>query len=583
MFTNPLFIRLKMIQQSCFRFICFIPPDTTNNMTKIFGFSEFLASLALLVVIFTVSDFRYKFRISVAPIPLYGVTFFIISLTGFGSLLSDLWVGQKWWVIKSELEIRLMFQSFLGVLFLGCFIVWNYYAFINPPKFGKRNHERYLGVLYNIILKGNNNELAVAADELGNSAEIIIENSGKITDKKNTSSIKNAANNIILLLANRKFCKVIVSNSPLTAYLIFQAISKKDKYDIPAYQFSAIVSEEALLNKDSVIYHENDAYSSGLMGYTKQWSKAIYGDSVLIDNFEQYHLSPFSINYKAFYKFDSIQWEAYGRLICIYLDDLCLREEHLVHSHSFSSALSNYEHCTNNSYKLNENINDELRSELINRVSVATDLVRNIFSTVHKRNTNTSFIKNQAESKKDPYPKDISDSIAEMMLNIIFNATQIKVKDFTLWHVHHNIIWEGFFGCTSFYNNENRSVLYKKTKGKLIRLMYEEIKQIDGMPNYKNTRIAGYLLNVCGLKFGSTHSTRKYKDLTFLKDMTLKIVQRKYLSLANEMPEIADNMLVGGLSFDEVNNKLVKTYAKLLTKTANKDILDLDPPLTKTS
>lgn len=561
-----------MIQQSCFESFCFIPPDSVSNITKIFGFSEFLASLALLVVVFTVSDFRYKFRISIAPIPLYRITFIIISLTGFGSLLSDVWLAQKWWVLKTNYEIRVIFQSLLGFLFLGCFILWIYYAFIKPPKFGKTNHSRYLNTLYSTILKGNNSELAVIADELGNSSDRIIEH-GEIG---RTKKISKSANQIMLLLANKKFCKVIASESPLTAYLIFKSISNKNKYDLPINQFSSSISEEALLNKDSVIYHENDDFQSGLMGYTKEWSKAIYGNSLLIDNLNRRHLSPFEISYKVFNVFDSQQWEAYGRLICLYLEDLCSTSSHLISSTTLSRTFKNYEYCTNNLFKINNETNENLKEDLIQKASVATNFVNSIFKVIDNKKINTSFMRSQGESRKFPYPKDISDDLAELMFEIIFSAAQIKTKDYTLWYVQYSIVWDKFFGLFHFHDTNKTSDFYRKTKGKLIRLLFDEIKSIDEMPNFKNVRIAGYLLNIFGLKEGVTHSTRKYKDLILLKETTINIIKIKYLTLVEEMPDVAEHMLVGGLSYDLENRKLIKTYTKSLRKTADRDVLDLE-------
>ncbi|MDN8924031.1 hypothetical protein Q0P01_14750, partial [Staphylococcus aureus] len=75
---------------------------------KIFGFSEFLASLALLVVVFTVTDIRYKFRISIAPIPIYKITFVVITLVGLISLITDIWSSAKWWVLDTSFEIKIM-------------------------------------------------------------------------------------------------------------------------------------------------------------------------------------------------------------------------------------------------------------------------------------------------------------------------------------------------------------------------------------------------------------------------------------------------------------------------------------------
>jgi len=55
--------------------VSFIPIDA--NGPKIFGFSEYLASLALMVLAWTIADVRYRFRIQCAP---FALTLFKINV-----------------------------------------------------------------------------------------------------------------------------------------------------------------------------------------------------------------------------------------------------------------------------------------------------------------------------------------------------------------------------------------------------------------------------------------------------------------------------------------------------------------------
>lgn len=58
-----------MASDYCLELGCLVPLDASTP--KIFGFSEFLTGLALMVIVWTLSDVRYHFRIRTAPIPLY--------------------------------------------------------------------------------------------------------------------------------------------------------------------------------------------------------------------------------------------------------------------------------------------------------------------------------------------------------------------------------------------------------------------------------------------------------------------------------------------------------------------------------
>ena len=87
---------IKNVAEICsheFFDICFVKPSAGPE-TSIFGFAEFGTALALLVIIYTIADVRYRFRIKVAPIPLFLLTF-ILAIIGFASLLKLMQVGRR--------------------------------------------------------------------------------------------------------------------------------------------------------------------------------------------------------------------------------------------------------------------------------------------------------------------------------------------------------------------------------------------------------------------------------------------------------------------------------------------------------
>jgi hypothetical protein len=88
------------MNEICYWYICFVPVSI-SPATKIFGFSEFLAAIALLAVLYTITDVRYKFRIAITPGSLYVTTFGIIAAIGFQTLLTEIWIAEGWWVPKT--------------------------------------------------------------------------------------------------------------------------------------------------------------------------------------------------------------------------------------------------------------------------------------------------------------------------------------------------------------------------------------------------------------------------------------------------------------------------------------------------
>ena len=101
-----------MSSEYCYGFLCFAPLGPNNP--KFFGFSEFLASLALMVLAWTIADIRYRFRIRTAPLPLQGITFSVVAAVGVLTLLTDLWQAEQWWVPQGNLLTPAIWQAILG-------------------------------------------------------------------------------------------------------------------------------------------------------------------------------------------------------------------------------------------------------------------------------------------------------------------------------------------------------------------------------------------------------------------------------------------------------------------------------------
>ncbi|MEY8618184.1 hypothetical protein AALK72_17300 [Citrobacter amalonaticus] len=548
-----------------FHSLCFVPPDPLVSGIKIFGFSEFLASLALLVVVFTVTDTRYKFRISIAPLPLYIITFIIIALTGFISLLSDIWSATGWWVLDTNFGIKIAAQSILGFCFLFCFMLWIYYAFLRPPIFSKRNQIKYINTLYKYITKGVEQELAIITDELGRSASVLIKYSGR-GDGVTTQ----VANDILFLIGNKNFCKVLVTTSPRTATYFFVSTDTYRNYDIPLHQFSANISQEVIKNKNSIIYHEDNSYYSGLMGEIQEWSKSIYGNYLLVESLHKRHLSPFEFNYKSFLGFDSEQWDAYFRVSIIYLKEKLQKEKFIDTSSVLNSILDNIDYCIQNTYMIDKLEDEYKKSELINKLQSSINFIDDMFDITSKFQAESIY--QYSVKERDKHAFDIHYYVSETLLKLLFNASQCQANNFSTWHIQNNIVWDGIFSP----HKENNGDFYKKAKRKLIRSIYKELNEIIKIANFKNTRIAGLILNVLGMSSGPCFATKSDRRLVLIKSLTQKIIKENFLTILEQQPEVAQNMFPKCISYDPDKKCLIKTYSIGINKEAPKHYLYLD-------
>ena len=211
--------------EKCIYKICFTPMATESS--KFFGFSEFLAGLALIILAWTIADVRYQFRTQIAPIPLRLLTFTIVVSTGLLTLMTDLWRASGWLVIDGTFITSAIWQAILGGVFFSTCTIWIWFAFINPPVFGKFNSKRYVQTIYRYIVEGVPSSLAIVADELTYSASKIIKYAPEIhKNDKDLSTIEVDASHLLPLIADRRFCRVIVELSPITALALFQELTK---------------------------------------------------------------------------------------------------------------------------------------------------------------------------------------------------------------------------------------------------------------------------------------------------------------------------------------------------------------------
>lgn len=119
--------------------ICFVTPSG-SSATPIFGFAEFISALALLLVVYTTTDVRFRFRVAIAPPPLLRITYILIGVIGLSVLLTDVWVAERWLVPVSLLS-QSTWRGILGGYFLLLPMSWLYYAYIRPPVFSRNNYK----------------------------------------------------------------------------------------------------------------------------------------------------------------------------------------------------------------------------------------------------------------------------------------------------------------------------------------------------------------------------------------------------------------------------------------------------------
>lgn len=530
----------------------------------IFGFAEYLATLAILTVIYTFGDAVYKFRARLTIIPLDILGFVALVVIGVTTLSIDYLVS-SFGLWPESFPSPAFWQTLLGFAFFSLISSWIFVSFIKPPKFSRFTFKKYHSELYNRIVKGSDAELEMLASEIGRSAENIVfyakKERGQNTDQ---NDIGIYANEILLMIANAKFCRKIIQCSPNTAIIFFSEVSVQEKYHIPIDTFAMNISKEAIMNKDSLLYHEDDGFHCGLIGYVKPFSGALYGDYKFLSSLG--HQTPLDINYKVMRGWDADHLEAYCRAT------LTAFQSYLDHGSwgnipaPLHRAFGVIQEACSNLYEVNE-IPNPGNDDRLKQLDVVVDFIRDATEAVDRSKNIPKKIHRRLGEHRSP--DDPLDLIALMMFEVVVHASSVTRSDFTGWNVQHNRVWSDFSWLASHSPKVGKQLIRKFT-----RLVYEEIKYIEKFPNYKSSRIIGFCLNVMG--FNAKRKTGLDVQFFPLQRLLLKQVKKHFLKVRQKFPpEVTDAILVGTLSYDARGKRLIKTYIKGLNKKAPKEYFSL--------
>lgn len=555
------------MEDQCIWGICFFPLDEKG--TKLFGFSELLAGLALMVLAWTIADVRYKFRIQVAPIPLQALTYSMVALLGVFTLLTDLWRAEGWLVPRGNLVSSATWQAILAGLFLLTFLAWAWFAFIRPPKFGPLNSKRFARTLSKITLRGAPSELTVIGDELARSVAPVVKyatnssrNQRHLEQKeRRLPSVELDANAVLLLMADKRLCRAIAGTCPGTALELFRSMSQTERYGIAAGVFSKNLVSAAIENKDSFLYHETEGYDTGLFGYHKPLSEAMFGNYNLVNAVD----TMFDVSFESSTKWDADRLDTYCRILLITIKDY-VKSDFWSHSTSLYRAMRTIEHSTTDLYTLDGSDS-----------SWDSDPYQRLRKTVNFIGEATQILDEQGIPKGLPlrvrdenyHSETLFDHLAKLLFEVIANAASVRSPSGNCWIIQHNAIWGELY--TRGLNSKAGAII----RFKLRRLIFDEIISMTKQPNFLGAKYLGYCLNVLGLEL---HTGKFRKDSRALHISVLNWTKQNFTALYNRYPRVAEACLVENISYDQANNRLVqRSPFRGLDDEPRLRLLDLEP------
>ncbi len=559
--------------ETCGDLICLVP--ILSPMTKIFGFAEFLAALALLAVLYTVTDIRYRFRVAVAPGYMYSATFGLIAFIGVATLLTEVWVAQKWPVLHTTWFNSTLWQATLGLLFLGTFLTWTYYAYIRPPVFGYRNAGRFTAEIMRLAFRGNEDEIKIVLSEVGYSSKQLVKHwglankwmAGDIQKNKNPPRTSEYAQEIFFILSDRRICKIIVKSTPITALQLFKEMAESDTdKDFPMSAFSRNITMEAVAQKDSFLYAEVEGYQSGFFGYVKPVSQTLYGNYELVSGIQKGGgLGTFDVNYEDYTSWDGAQWSAYLRAVLITMKAFLATG----HTNDQSQVLSGAFHQLNTAHIGLEKLSG-MENPYETKAHGAFNAICDFFTKAVELVNKAKELPYVHHVRLDKYPQNIHDQLAELMYQLCINSAYVKGPFMISWTFQHNMAWGAMHG---FKEGPAWTVVRQKTR----RLLSEQIDKMVEYPNYVSIRAPAFCLNVFGLA-PLDRKGKHHRQGYLLSRKAQAWAREYYLTVVRDYPEMAEVMLTGSISFDKENSRLVQTNHYGMSKKPTYKYLDLLPP-----
>jgi hypothetical protein len=545
-----------------------LEPAQTSSAGSIFSFAEYLSALALLLVVMAASDFRFRYRLSLTRIDLRKVGFWSGFAIGAAILVIDVWF-QNGLPIPRVLNSANNLKAALGFLFLTFVFRVISVAVIKPPSFGRMNAKHFVEVNYHFVHEGNPERLQVIAEELRRSLQAIIAFAAKKKELRDGEEEKGPsqqkyAERFLLLIADERFCKIVVEKVPTFALICVQEAQKHRGAKLPIFQFTRNVGQEFITNTHSAYYQEDSGYYSGLVGYAQPVTRTLFGSYEFVERCASDGGSPLDTDYRRFYDFDTKQMEGYARASLAFVESYLKATKGHPHPHSYALArmLDSFESSLRGVYQIN-GVEDYSKVQAYGRLQVTVGFIKDAIELAGAHAERPACLRTYERG-----PDDIFEKLAKLVFKAILAASSVTTPVWTAWSIQHNAVWSDIFGF-------NDSAAHRIIKLKVRRLLYKEIQRMDQYANFQGAAVLGYCLNVLGVKLMDRHKGYQ-REFYPLHAAVIGWTKANYGRLLADHPKVAAACLQGSVTYEADKHRLAKTYSNETQKEPVREFLELD-------
>lgn len=539
--------------------------------SSMFGFAEFLTIVAIFAVAYNISDHRYKFRIGIAPVPLLTLLFHVTIWSAVTLVAVKIWFDYNF-PIPRIVNNPQMFEAIIALSLLAVLLFWLRFAYLKPPLFSLRNGLRFGQQSFQAIAGGNPQELAAAAFEIGRSARELVklarqknrtrnlENGGFVTKP---TDLANLANEVLALTGDKRFCRHVAKEVPWVAAEIFREAGEDFLGDLQIVQFSRNVSSELLADPETAIHHEDEWYSSGLIGHIKPVSVSVFGNSKLIEELACRGGSPLDPLWQQRQMWTAASWETYNRCALLFIEDRLKRRADSSVTTAHYQVFGIYEHACLDAYRINDMPDNYHQTIEFQKIRKVVDFINGVIRLLEAHNVTAD--KKPTLQNGRIIKQDIFDELADVALNLIFASASVDTADFRSWEVQHNSVWSPLM--RDHVESDVRAIF----RARLQRLLWKEVHDMERIPNFRGAKIIMVCLNVMG--FNLKDAVHKPLETRALKRSVVGWARKNYLKLREEHPNVAEACIGGSLTYDAVSNLIIKTYSSRLGKVPDQEAL----------
>lgn len=538
------------------RLYTLVPPQT-NKGSNVFGFPEFIASLAIFIVVYSASDFRTRFRVAVAIIPLkialMWLMFFVCALT----ITSSYWYENGFYVPKM-FEKKANLEILIGAAFALTSLAWICIAYIFRPSFSKWNCHHFAQAFFSTLLKGAESEIIIVAEEIQETLPKIIK-----AASMEQSKYSDCANDILSCFGDQRFTKCVALYSPATAIIIAEEISKCRNYNLPVSQFFRNLTFESVLHSESLVYRENSSYESGMIGRLKYFKTKIYGNYSLIDGISTSQLAIYDLEIFGSSNFDAKKIKTYCELLLETIADYLKTTGPECYSKTISHAIRDLSLFLNSVHNLSKN------SAQIEFENVRAKFI-SIINFIHDLNYSLEKIPSSKLSiaRMRGYSTEFYDSIASLIFEMLLLSEYIDTNYWSNHTLQTLIFWDCAFGSTNKCDHWD-AVCYR-----IRRKIYDEICNLNEIPNYKSARILRACLKL--LPFEMDKKTQSERRVYAIQKATINWVKWNFLKLYSKNPHIAKFCMHNQVTLSRDKKSIVKSFIHPLNKKENKTFIHLE-------